>query len=244
MTINLEDLTPDMVVMLKPSKVRTVKTTGFVVLENDCASGTFTVHWLCIESIISRPEPDAEKIARLEAELAKQQAILSDAIDGFCRAAEAHRTQLAERDARIDELVAKLTTRPNPLIGEPTCYDEDRPTTRWSKPIEGPPPKGLPAGSYGVKFSEHGGWTEGGTPSDGIYQSTGIRHRIAMNTPITWEGGQCPVPGDWLVNWTCRHGRTHEDTRRAALLRWYHVECEHDDHEYDITTFTLTSDGE
>lgn len=207
-TIKIEDLTPGTVVELSHL---TVRFTAEGKVYADCIRTGRELHFFPdrITRIISRPETDADKIARLEREL-------------------------AERDARIAELEGLVRQTTEAIAPAPT-------TPVWSDPIEGPPPKGLPAGSYGVKFSEHGGWTEGGTPSDGIYKSTGIRHRIAMNQPIKWDGGERPVPGDWEVEIKWSDGDTVNG--RADMLTWGGFSTLPPAERLHPVSFTLTSTG-
>ena len=186
--INLEDLTPGTVVAFRKGTVvgRGGLDTVTVRLEG-CDD-----HWITsirrIKSILSRPETDADKIARLEREL-------------------------AERDARIAELTA--------FKAEPT-------TPVWSDPIDGPPPKGLPAGSYQVARRGGGHWGAPMNSSD-VWDSADA-YRILMHQEIQWEGGECPVPVDWEVL-TEAHGGCIVRTC-AGFLDWSKP-----------FTFTLTSTG-
>ena len=232
--INLEDLTPGTVVEFRKGTVvgRGGLDTVTVRLEG-CDD-----HWITsirrIKSIISRPETDADKIARLERELAERDARIAEmtapASDTFPDRINRIQEQVIRLQDQIDTVVATLTSAPNPLIGEPTCYEEDEPTTPvWSDPIEGPPSKGLPGGSYAVRGRGERLWVSSKVSSD-FWREKDIDHRILMHQPIQWEGGECPVPMDWEVL-TEAHGGCIVRTC-AGFLDWSKP-----------FTFTLTSTG-
>lgn len=326
MTIKIEDLTPGTVVELRPVTVERVRVDRFVdFVAGDGQRGAASLY--NIARIISRPETDADKIARLERELAAAQNTHKTAVD--CWIADVARlrqelkkkqdlltralnagaevtAELAERDARIAELlkaanplhvveaapapeayptkithiqeqvtrlqdqidgmVATLTTRPNPLIGEPTCYESDvidgttspapevlgagvvsqfcagiEPTTRvWSDPIEGPPNPKLPLSAVQVCYVKDANGTCAGAPwfkADGVDPVTVMFHRILMHQPITWEGGERPVPGDWVVV-PVFNSTEMGSGGPAGGYCW-----ERDGFPSDITSFTLTSTG-
>lgn len=228
--IKIEDLRIGSVVEFWPLTITEVRSDGIAGTMRD-TSKTLYVSLFDLNNhiarIISTPETDAEKIARLERErdealarIAELEAQTNSAIQ-FAASAKPRESEIFTTDAPRDVLGAQFIAGIEP---------------QWSKPIDGPPPKGLPGGSYAVKFSEHGGWIEGGTPSDGAYQSTGLRHRIRLHHDIEWEGGECPVPGDWLVDVTFKHGGT--GCYDARNLHWGHRGA-----IGDIVSFTLTSDG-
>ena len=198
--INLEDLTPGTVVELKPLTVTdTPNAEGLVRVSID-GSWEWFARSAHVARIISRPEPDADKIARLERELAERDARIAEltapARDSFPDRINRIQEQVIRLQDQIDTMVATLTSAPNPLIGEPTCYDEDAPTSPvWSDPIEGPPNPKLPVGSYEVGVGRL--WAP--CASTEAVQSA-KRHRILMHQPIKWDGGERPVPGDWEVD--------------------------------------------
>ena len=231
--IKIEDLTPGTVVELKPLTVDFIDTDGDIALTLPVPYRIY-VPPAHIARIISRPETDADKIARLERELAERDARIAEltapARDSFPDRINRIQEQIIRLQDQIDTMVATLTSAPNPLIGEPTCYDEDAPTTPvWSDPIEGPPPKGLPGGSYQYKPTKASDWHD--IKVSGSWLGKHIHaHRILMHQPIKWDGGECPVPVDWEVL-TEAHGGCIVRTC-AGFLDWSKP-----------FTFTLTSTG-
>ena len=195
MTIKIEDLTPGTVVRTKPVKILSID--GHGAITGEVEGRVVFLDLFHVEAIIETPEA---KIARLERELAERDARIAEltapARDSFPDRVNHIQEQVIRLQDQIDTMVATLTSAPTPLIGEPTCYDEDAPTSPvWSDPIEGPPNPKLPVGSYEVGVGRL--WAP--CASTEAVQSA-KRHRILMHQPIKWDGGERPVPGDWEVD--------------------------------------------
>lgn len=203
-----------------------------------------------ITRIISTPETDAEKIARLERERDEARVQFKEALERFGDDVSSLRGELAEAVGIRDELSERVDILERRLLAAFGTVDPPEgatktsaPEPQWSKPIYGPPPNGLPGGSYQVL--DRYNWDDRTQPSHwllGDYKA----HRIRMHHPITWEGGECPVPGDWVVKVTLRDGVVME--LPAARFYWHH----HNTGEgivfrtltsEEIVSFTLTSDG-